>query len=300
MPHGISPLAREKTRSGKLKVVYQSNNLTCLGCNMAENLRRPKKENVQKTISELVRCKKVLNHYETKSVKVVSTHALREMGLIGKEIAGEIKKRTGFRVEIISQKEEAELFYRAVLRDFRKDTNLTIVDVGGGSVQILVGNTKQLKASFLLKTGTSTLWDKFTPTHKELDFPNRDEIRKMKKYILREIQSIPQNLKTPIVYGSSCIIDLFKGIRIPMQRHNLSPSHPYKVEIADMENFLESVWEIPYDIREEKYISPTYRYMGGVDKAFLNVIELARKIQAPYIIPSNANIAQGIIYSMTD
>ncbi len=290
----------ERQSSGSLKTVYSSNNLTCLGCNMNENLNRPKKENIQKTINELLRCKKILDDHKIKKVRVVSTHALREMGQVGKEIAKEIKKKTGFKVEIISQQEEAELFYQAVLRDFKTDSNLTIIDVGGGSVQILVGNTKQLKHSFLLKTGTSTLWDMFTPSHKNLDFPNRDEIRKMKEYILQQIQPVPSDLKTPIVYGSSCIIDLFRGISVPMQKYNFSPSHPYKVKISDMEKFLEKVWEIPYDVREEKFVSPTYKYMWGVDKAFLNVIELARKIQAPYIIPSNANIAQGFIYSMTD
>ena len=288
----------KKASSGELVTVYQSNNLTCLGCHMEENNNRPKEQNLLKTFTELLRCKKVLDENKVGNLRVVSTHALREMGQVGNDIANEIHKKTGLEVEIISQQEEAELFYRAVLRDFKTKGDFTIVDVGGGSVQILIGNSTRLHHSFLLKTGTSTLWDKFTPAHKELDFPNREEIRKMKDYILEQIQPMPKNLKTPIIYGSSCIIDLFKGIKLPLQKYSLSPSHPYKAKVSDMENFLDKVWEIPYDVREEKFVSPTYRYMWGVDKAFLNITELAKKVHAPYIIPSNANINQGLLLSL--
>ena len=51
----------EREPSGNLKTIYQSNNLTCLGCHMNENNNFPKKENLQKTINELVRCKEVLS-----------------------------------------------------------------------------------------------------------------------------------------------------------------------------------------------------------------------------------------------
>ena len=233
-------------------------------------------------------------------VRVVSTHALREMGVVGDEVAKLIKDKVGLKVEIIDQIEEAELFYQAVLSDFEIQSDYVIADVGGGSVQILIGNKNSLKEAFLLKTGTSTLWDKFTPKHKEMDFPNRGEIKKMKNYILRELQPVPKGLKAPIIYGSSCIIDLFKGIRLPMQKHESSKSHPFKAEVSDIEKFLGEVWSIPYDIREEKYISPTYRYMWGVDKAFLNIVELAKKVEAPYIIPSNANINQGLLKSIAN
>lgn len=288
----------KRTLYGELKTLYSPNTLTCLGCDMTGKSKYPKKKNLKRTINELIRCKKILIEHGVKNVRVVSTHALREMGQVGMKVAREIERKTGFKVESISQQQEAELFYNAVLRDFKKTVDLAIVDVGGGSVQILMGNKDQLHTSYLLKTGTSTLWDKFTPTHEELDFPKPEEIRSMKDYMLRELQPIPKGLKTPIVYGSSCIIDVFRGVRIPLQRYNFSPSHPYKVSVSDMENFLDKVWEIPYEIREQKFVSPTYRYMWGVDKAFLNVVELAKKIDAPFIIPSNANIAQGFIYTM--
>ena len=290
----------EKTASGDLKTIEQSNNLTCLGVRMEENGGRPKEEYLQQTIGELERCKQVIKKEKVDRVRVVSTHALREMGQVGKEVVELIKKKVGFQVEIISQQEEAELFYRAVLRDFKTDEDFTILDVGGGSVQILIGNRRKLKESFLLKTGTSTLWDRFTPGHGALDFPKRAEIGKMRNYVLQQLQPVPEKIRTPIVYGSSCIIDVFAGVRLPVQDYGGSPSHPKRASVAVMEKFLGGVWRIPYDTREEMFGSPTTKYMWGIDKAFLNVVELAKRIEAPYVIPSNANINQGLLLALVE
>ena len=47
-------------------------------------------------------------------------------------------------MEIISQQEEANLFYKAVLGDFQTDEDFTILDMGGGSAQVLIGNRCEL------------------------------------------------------------------------------------------------------------------------------------------------------------
>jgi hypothetical protein len=38
--------------------------------------------------------------------------------------------------------------------------------------------------------------------------------------------------------------------------------------------------------------------MWGIDMALINVIELGKKVGAPFVIPSNANINQGLIGSL--
>ncbi len=294
----VKCLVVEKGSNGELKTIKQSSVLTLLGSGATEKNNQPKAEYLQDTIDELARCKKVLKAEKVEAVRVVSTHALREMGQVGKEVAEKIKKKTGLTVEIISQQEEAELFYRAVLADFRTDDDFTIMDQGGGSVQILIGNRKKLKQTFLLKTGSSYMWSKFTPKHTDMDAPNRDEIRQMEKYVLEQLQLIPMGLKTPIVYGSTCIIDVFKALGMPLVPFDGSPSHPYKTEIPAMERLLEKVWPIPYKMRDDMFKYNQQYYMWGIDKAFLNAVELARRVTAPYVIPSNANINQGLLMSM--
>lgn len=150
-------------------------------------------------------------------------------------------------IEIISQEEEANLFFQAVMRDFKTDQDFTVVDVGGGSVQILIGNKDHLKNVFLLKTGSQYLFDHFSPRHTGTDFPTRKEIRQMQKYIMKQLVDLPVNTHNPIIYGSSCIVDVFKALHLDMKRFRYSKKNPYQVEVEDLERVLEEIIPIPYD-----------------------------------------------------
>lgn len=161
----VKILIAETDHQGQIQPTYASNNLTYLGVRMRENNNRPKPEYVQDTIKELKRCRDILGKQRVTKLRVVSTHALREMGQAGREVAWQIKDEVGFDVEIISQQEEAEFFFQAVTQDFKTDQDLVIVDVGGGSVQLLIGGKDNLKQIHLLKTGAQYLFDVYSPRH---------------------------------------------------------------------------------------------------------------------------------------
>lgn len=294
----VKCLIAEVGDAGKSETLYQSNTLTCLGVRSARNNNQPLPEYLSQTLDELSRCRSVLESAHVDKLRVVSTHALREMGRVGQDIAADIQSRVGFTVDIISADEEANLFYRAVLGDFKTDADFTIVDMGGGSVQILIGNKHRLKHKFLLKMGTSYLHDHFCAGDKGSDFPSRDEIRRMQDYILAQIAAIPARISTPVIYGSSCIIDVFKVLGLKLHKYYLSKSHPYQVSVPDMQAFLDQVIPISYDEREKKYPFGQ-SYMWGIDKAFLNILSICRRENSPFVIPSNANINQGLVLSLT-
>jgi exopolyphosphatase / guanosine-5'-triphosphate,3'-diphosphate pyrophosphatase len=292
-------LLANKSPSGEITPQYSSNILTCLGVRMSENNNKPWPKYLKDTIGELKRCKEILANEKVDRLRVVSTHALREMGKVGKDIAGKIKKEVGLNVEIISQEEEANLFFSAVLRDFKTDQDFTVVDVGGGSVQVLIGTNKKLKQTYLLKTGAQYLFDTFSPRHTGADFPTREEIQKMQDYIMQQLIPIPQKIGTPVIYGSSCIIDVFKTIGIKLNKFKYSKSHPYYTKVAEMEKFMNKITPVPYDKRERMFNFYQKYYMWGIEKAFLNIINICKKENSSQIIPSNANINEGLILSLT-
>jgi len=286
--------------SGELKEVYFSNNLTCFGCNLDETGGYITEKNLQKTIEEILRCKQILKTYEVIKTRVVSTHALRN-AKNREEVSKTIEARTGFKIDNISQDEEALLFFKAVMRGFSADNKqYAVVDVGGGSVQILLGSKNELKMVYQLPTGAQLLHENFTQRpHLAESFTTEEDIEKMRRYILEQLTPIQNNLKTPIIYGSSCIIDLMKTLGIPLSSHSASKTHPYQTYIHALDEFVKKILPLTYAEREIKY--PFQKgYLWGIDKAFLNICVLAQKLASPCIIPSNANIAQGIIYGLAE
>ncbi|MFH0739968.1 MAG: hypothetical protein V1819_02585, partial [bacterium] len=228
--------------NGEIKEIYFSNNLTCFGCNMDETNGYISEKNLQVTIEELIRCKKLLKEYNVVNFKVVSTHVLRN-AKNREEIKREVEVKTGFQIDNISQDQEALLFFKAVMSGFPQTAHdFTVVDVGGGSVQILIGNKNELKQTYKIQSGGQFLHENFTKNpHIAQSFTTEEDIEKMRKYLLEQLMPLPSGLKTPIIYGSTCIIDLMKAMKIPLHSYEESKSHPFKTYARVLDEFIKKV-----------------------------------------------------------
>jgi exopolyphosphatase / guanosine-5'-triphosphate,3'-diphosphate pyrophosphatase len=281
--------------SKRITKVYTSAELTCFGCDMVDGAIVD--ANLTRTIAELKRCQKIFKKYGVRSYRVVSTHALRQAHN-RQEVIDRIRKETGLAVENISSEQEAALFFKAVLRDFPADQSYALVDMGGGSMQVIIGKQGQAQQEHLLPLGSATLHEKFTRNASdEHSFNTPEDIEKMKEYILEQIIGIEPAEGLPIIYGSTNVLDMMQALKLPLELATDSPSHPYKTYAAHLDEFITKVLPLTFAEREEQYQFQRV-YMWGIDKAFLNVILLSKRFGSPYILPSNANLAEGLIYSM--
>ena len=257
---------------GGFKEVYFSNNLTCFGCNMDETGGYISEKNLKSTITELLRCKRLFEEYNVEKFRVVSTHALRN-AKNREKIKETMEEKTGFYIENISQDEEALLFFRAVMKGFpERGDDFTVVDVGGGSVQVLIGNKNELKLVHRMRSGGQFLHEHFTKKpHLAESFTVAEDIERMRGYLLEQIMPLPANLKTPIIYGSTCIIDLMKAMGIPLESYPHSKTHPFKTYAKALDQFIKQILPLSYKEREAKFAFQK-GYVWGIDKAFLNII----------------------------
>jgi exopolyphosphatase/guanosine-5'-triphosphate,3'-diphosphate pyrophosphatase len=281
--------------TGQLEKLYSSNTLTCFGCDMVDD--NIIDEYQDRTIAELKRCREKLKEFNVQSFRVVSTHALRRANNRG-AVIDRIKRKTDFIVENISSEQEAALFFNAVLRDFPSEQSYALVDMGGGSMQVVIGRKGTLDQMHLLPIGSATLHEKFTRNSlEENSFNTPEDIERMKDYILEQMVGIKPAHGLPIIYGSSNVIDLMKAIGLPLDDHPESQTHPYKTYAAYLNDFVDNVLPLTFAEREAKYQFQR-GYMWGIDKAFTNITTLADRLGSPYIIPSNANLAEGLVFSM--
>lgn len=116
-------------------------------------------------------------------VIAVATSAVREARNREKFLK-EVLKHTGLRVRVISGKEEARLIFLGV----RYCANLgnrkaLVIDVGGGSVEFIVGDRKKIYFSKSLKLGVARLTDHFI--HE--DPPSVEELKKLEFFLERHL-----------------------------------------------------------------------------------------------------------------
>jgi exopolyphosphatase/guanosine-5'-triphosphate,3'-diphosphate pyrophosphatase len=114
-------------------------------------------EGITRQFAALDRIQGLLTNYHGTQVVVCATQVFRVAGN-GPELAAEIARRYGWKVEIIDGQTEAELSYRAAatgLTDVPQER--VVFDVGGGSTEIVSGRQDQINFAHSFPIGAVKL-----------------------------------------------------------------------------------------------------------------------------------------------
>jgi exopolyphosphatase/guanosine-5'-triphosphate,3'-diphosphate pyrophosphatase len=142
---------------------------------------------------EVIRALATLAHnkgYER--IEAVATSAVRE-AVNGGEFIEEVARQTGLTVRVVTGQEEARLIYLGVRHSMDLTDRFTLVmDVGGGSVELILGNHKRMVQGQSLKLGAIRMKDLYL----KQDPPTKSMLQEMHKAIDTQLKSALQRLKT--------------------------------------------------------------------------------------------------------
>jgi exopolyphosphatase/guanosine-5'-triphosphate,3'-diphosphate pyrophosphatase len=112
-------------------------------------------------------------------IRVAGTNALR-VARNGPEVAGRFSDRIGYPVEILSGEEEARLVYLAVLSGLATPHGRSVVvDIGGGSTEIITGDGHDCRRVMSLELGCVRLTERYLDT----DPPGPGEIDTVRRHV---------------------------------------------------------------------------------------------------------------------
>ncbi len=119
-------------------------------------------EALERGLACLTRMKAIADGFDA-SLRAVATSAVREAANAG-DFIDRAARETGVSVEVISGVEEARLIQLGVLQAVPVfDRRLLLVDIGGGSTELLIGECGEPLAARSLKIGAVRLTDRFFP-----------------------------------------------------------------------------------------------------------------------------------------
>lgn len=141
------------------------------------------REAMQAGMQALATFKRLADTQQIDRVLAVATSAVREAKNGGDFIA-QIGRELGIHVDLITGREEARLIHLAVSNalDLR-DGATVLVDIGGGSVELVLADRGAVKVQDSLKLGVLRLAERFF-TH---DPPERDEVDALDDYLDRQL-----------------------------------------------------------------------------------------------------------------
>jgi exopolyphosphatase / guanosine-5'-triphosphate,3'-diphosphate pyrophosphatase len=172
----------------------------------------------------------LLTHHDVSQVRAIATSALRN-ATNGQDFINQVQAKTGIGIEIIDGDKEAGLIYKGVKASgYLADKNSLIVDIGGGSVEFIIGNNESIKWKQSFEIGAARLMDKF---HRIDPIP-AESITELNIYLednLKELFEIYSNYTFENIIGSSGAFETFAELI------ELDKGNPFDLKVTKLYNF---------------------------------------------------------------
>ncbi|WP_163539541.1 exopolyphosphatase [Gracilibacillus sp. YIM 98692] len=184
---------------------------------------------VKRLITTLNSFHDVLNNYALEQVECVATATVRQ-AKNQSEIQAKVKEKTGFKMKILSEEEEAYYGYLAVVNSTSIHTGIT-VDIGGGSTEVTYFEERELVACHSFPFGALTLKSFF-----QKETPTEEELQKLHLYLSKQFRTLSWLVakEVPIIAIGGSARNLVQ-IDQNMKRYPLAGLHQYKMFDEDIQ-----------------------------------------------------------------
>ncbi len=173
-------------------------------------------ERAQKVLSEY---SDILSKYELSHVKCVATEAIRNANNAS-EVLKHLEINAPFTVETIPGEREAELVYKGVKSTgILNEENCMIMDIGGGSVEFIIGNSNTIHWKKSYKIGISRALEMFPLS----DPPLEEEMKKHYSFFkenLRELTHYIDQFEIKSLIGTAGSFDSWRKMIGDQDRTN--------------------------------------------------------------------------------
>jgi len=179
-------------------------------------------EGISRALEALKIFKAIIDEESIRRVLAFGTSAFRN-AQNGKAVAAQVLQQTGIEVNIISGDQEADYIYKGIREaiPLGEQTSL-IVDIGGGSVEFIIGNSHEVFWKHSFEIGGQRLLERF---HQHDPIP-REEVKKLNDYLSDALKPLLEQIgkwKPSVLIGSSGTFDTLSDIHcarygIPLQQ----------------------------------------------------------------------------------
>ena len=149
-----------------------------------------KKEKAELSLKIMKEYREVIQQTQTEHVVAVGTNALR-IAANAPEIVEQIFLETGIKIEVITGEKEAELTYLSATRDHSPGKPKGLIDIGGGSTEIVFGDDSGIGFRKSFQLGVVSLLHKY----------GTDDLVERKEEISHAIRSVLSGTIFPVPDG---------------------------------------------------------------------------------------------------
>lgn len=198
-------LIAEKTTTG-INMIHQSKEISRLGEGGIH-----KKEIIpiafERGVNALIKHRSTIDDHSCTKIIAFGTSAIRDAEN-GKSFTEKVREETGINVEIINGEREAELIWEGARKAIQINETSLIMDIGGGSVEFIIGDDEKTEWRKSLPIGVSRLKESFPFSDPATDLEANDLISHLQND-LKELAEKCNSLKIKDLIGCSGSFDSY-------------------------------------------------------------------------------------------
>ncbi|WP_432404954.1 Ppx/GppA phosphatase family protein [Wukongibacter sp. M2B1] len=195
------------------------------------------KKAIDRSIVALKKFKSEAASNGIKEIKVIATSAVRDA--VNRDVfLKRSKDELGMDIEVISGEKEAELGFLGVISGIDEVVeDLLVIDIGGGSTEFIIGNSKGIKYSKSLDVGAVRMTDK----HIENDLISDTEMNNLTediRQIINEIVIKLEKFSVKEVAGIGGTATSLAAIAQSLENYDREKVHNYNLTIEEISNMI--------------------------------------------------------------
>jgi exopolyphosphatase / guanosine-5'-triphosphate,3'-diphosphate pyrophosphatase len=210
-------------------------------------------EAIDRAIAALKRCKEIAKSHGAEEIIAVATSAVREAPN-GHAFLHQVERETGLIIDLISGQEEARRIYLGVLSgmEFNHQPHV-IVDIGGGSTELILGDGHEPRTLSSTKVGAVRLTTEFVNT----DPISSSEFHYLQAYVRGMLERSADDVlahlqpdETPRLVGTSGTIETLAMIHAREKLGMVpAPLNGYEFNLKDLREIVNRLRKLNYNER---------------------------------------------------
>ena len=247
-------LIGEPDSEGGLRIREDLTLMTRLGKGLAPG-GRLREEAVQRTITTLRRFAQTCRTYQVEKLAVVGTHSLR-VAINAEDFIRKVEEECGFRTGIVSSKEEARLSFLAIVRGYNVgEASLLVLDIGGGSTEIIYGKEGVIEEVVSLPVGAVGLTRQYLPSD-----PVRDEEWEgLLHHLRKQLLLLPKVHSSSLTFGVGGTITTLMAMELGLREFTSHQVEQQRLTIHQLEEGIKRLKSLPIAERRERLALPPLR-----------------------------------------
>ncbi len=231
----------------RLTYRHKELNTTRIGRSVDSN-KRISQEGIETNIEAFAQFIKTARAWGAEEIEAIATSAVRDAAN-GRDFVEAAYQETGVQIRIITGEEEALLGYKGVLKGVDGlPERLMVVDIGGGSTELIVGDESKILKGVSLNMGSVRLTERVIDSDPIAPQEHQRLVQEIQAILSEELEGL-KALRPSMLIGIGGTATTIAAIHQALEPYDPDKVHQYRLTLEEIKALLNRLMMMPLAAR---------------------------------------------------